>query len=92
MKYPSDSLLKVVLTNNQSLITRVAGEEDVVVNAIRIGQNVMKIESYPKAHDGATSNAGFATFRNYKIVCKTQPRKSSIEWTCTLKFSTTGLD
>ena len=70
-------MLKIVLTNNETVVSRIAGGNDFVVNALRIGQNVMKILSYGNGTVANPSTMGFQTFRNYKIVERSNPRTSS---------------
>lgn len=77
VRFPADSLLRIVLTNNQTDISRIAGENDFVVNALRIGQNVMKILSYGNSTAVNPSTMGFNSFKNYKIVTNSNLRTSS---------------
>jgi hypothetical protein len=68
MRFPTDSMLKVVLTNNDSIITRIADENDFVVHAIRVGQNVMKIIAHGNGTSANALTLGYRSFKNYKIV------------------------
>lgn len=68
MKFPTDSMLRLVLTNNESLITRNAGNEDFVVHAVRLGQNIMKILAYGNGTAVNPHSLGYRAFKNYKIV------------------------